>query len=59
MENEFTDGTMASNKSEKMKPLGLTEDEIDQLVAFLEGFSGDELRVEPPVLPPYVAMASE
>lgn len=58
-ENEFTDGTMASNKSELIKPLNLTEDEIDQLVAFLEGFSGDELKIEPPTLPPYEAFASE
>jgi len=58
-ENDFTDGTMSSTKSDLIKPLGLTDDEIDQLVAFLEGFSGDELRVEPPVLPPYEALASE
>jgi len=58
-ENDFTDGTMSSTKSDLLKPLGLTDDEIDQLVAFLEGFSGDELRVEPPVLPPYEALASE
>ena len=58
-ENDFTDGTMASTKSDKIKPLGLSDDEVDQLVAFLEAFSGDELRVEPPVLPPYEALASE
>ena len=58
-ENDFTDGTMAATKSELIKPLGLSDEEIDQLVAFLEGFSGEELRVEPPVLPPYEALASE
>lgn len=58
-DNDFTDGTMAATKSDLIKPLGLSDDEIDQLVAFLEGFSGDELRVEPPVLPPYEALASE
>jgi len=58
-ENDFTDGTIASTKSNLLKPLNLSEDEIDQLVAFLEGFSGDELRIEPPVLPPYEALASE
>lgn len=58
-ENDFTDGTMASTKSDLIKPLGLSDGEIDQLVAFLEGFSGDELRVTPPVLPPYEALASE
>jgi len=58
-ENDFTDGTMASTKTELLKPLGLNEDEVGQLVAFLEAFSGDELEVEPPVLPPYEALASE
>lgn len=58
-ENDFTDGTMSSTKSDLLKPLGLTDDEVDQLVAFLEGFSGEELRVEPPTLPPYEALASE
>ncbi|HHI70254.1 MAG TPA: c-type cytochrome [Rhodobacteraceae bacterium] len=58
-ENEFTDGTMAATKSDKIKPLGLTDEEIDQLVAFLEAFSGDELRVDPPELPPYGELASE
>ncbi|WP_457648266.1 cytochrome-c peroxidase [Profundibacter sp.] len=58
-ENDFTDGTIASTKSELIKPLGLTDEEMDQLVAFLEAFSGDELRVDPPELPPYEALASE
>ena len=58
-ENDFTDGTMASTKSDKIKPLGLTDEEMDQLVAFLEAFSGDELRVDPPELPPYEALTSE
>ena len=58
-ENDFTDGTMASTKSPLLKPLGLSDDEVGQLVAFLEAFSGDELEVEPPVLPPYVAMPAE
>ncbi len=52
-ENEFTDGTIAATKSELIRPLGLTDDEIADLVAFLEGFSGAELVVEPPELPPY------
>ncbi len=58
-ENDFTDGTMASTKTSKLKPLGLNDEEVAQLVSFLEAFSGDELRVEPPVLPPYEALASE
>ncbi|MBE9475581.1 MAG: c-type cytochrome [Proteobacteria bacterium] len=57
--NDFTDGTMASTKTDKIKPLGLSEDEVGQLVAFLEAFSGDELEIEPPVLPPYEALTAE
>ena len=52
-ENDFTDGTIASTKSDLMQPLGLTDDEVADLVAFLEGFSGDELVVDAPELPPY------
>jgi cytochrome c peroxidase len=58
-ENDFTDGTMSSTKTPLLKPLGLNEEEVEQLAAFLEAFSGDELKVEPPVLPPYKAMVSE
>ncbi|NOX72113.1 MAG: c-type cytochrome [Alphaproteobacteria bacterium] len=58
-ENDFTDGTMAATKTDLLKPLNLSDTEIDQLVAFLGAFSGEELKVEPPVLPPYEAMASE
>lgn len=58
-ENDFTDGTMAETKSPLMKPLGLTDDEVEQLVAFLEAFSGDELEVEAPSLPPYAPLATQ
>jgi hypothetical protein len=34
-------------------PLGLTETEKRQLVAFLESTSGEEIRTPRPVLPPY------
>ncbi len=52
-ENEFTDGTIAATKSPLIKPLGLSDEEVEDLVAFLEGFSGEELVVEAPELPPY------
>ncbi len=52
-ENDFTNGTMASTKTPLLKPLGLSDEEVSQLVAFLEAFSGDELQIEAPVLPPY------
>jgi cytochrome c peroxidase len=58
-ENEFTDGTIAATKTDLLKPLGLTDDEVADLVAFLEAFSGDELVVEPPELPAYAPLASQ
>jgi len=54
--NDFTDGTMAKNKTSILKPLGLSEKEVGDLVAFLEGFSGDELKVEAPKLPDYAPL---
>lgn len=56
-ENEFTDGTMAKNKTPLLKPLGLTEKEKEDLVVFLAAFSGPELSIEPPKLPPYAPLA--
>ncbi len=56
-ENDFTDGTIAATKSDLIKPLGLSDDEVADLVAFLEAFSGDELVVEAPELPPYAPLA--
>ncbi len=58
-ENDFTDGTMASTKTPLLKPLGLSDEEVGQLVAFLNAFSGDELKVDPPKLPPYGLVASD
>ena len=44
-ENEFAD-----NKSALIQPLGLTDPEMSDLVAFLESLSGDEiLPIEPDV----------
>jgi cytochrome c peroxidase len=58
-ENDFTDGTFAETKTPLLKPLGLSEEEVDNLVAFLEAFSGDELEVEAPSLPPYAPLATQ
>jgi cytochrome c peroxidase len=58
-ENDFTDGTMAATKTPLLKPLGLTDEEVENLVAFLEAFSGDELEVEAPSLPPYAPLATQ
>lgn len=45
-ENEF-----AATKSPLIQPLGLSDAEIDDIVAFLESLSGEEILVEAPDLP--------
>ncbi|MFQ5636855.1 MAG: cytochrome-c peroxidase [bacterium] len=42
-----------STKTELLKPLGLTDAEKAQLVAFLESLSGAEIVMDIPALPPY------
>ncbi|MCK5522778.1 MAG: hypothetical protein KAI83_06545 [Thiomargarita sp.] len=44
------------NKSKLIKPLGLTEEEKEELLAFLEAFSGEEILMERPELPPYAPL---
>jgi len=39
-----------------LRPLGLTENEKRQLIAFLESTSGEEVKVERPVLPEYAVL---
>lgn len=41
------------NKSPLMKPLGLTDEEKQDLLEFLESLSGTELLIDPPELPEY------
>ena len=45
-ENEFSD-----NKTDKIQPLGLNDNEIDDIVAFIESLSGDEILPEEPTIP--------
>ncbi|WP_422367290.1 cytochrome-c peroxidase [Pelagibius sp.] len=45
-ENEF-----AATKSPLMQPLGLSDSEVDDLVAFLESLSGEEILMDEPELP--------
>ncbi len=45
-ENEFSD-----NKSDLIQPLGLSDGEIDDLVAFLGSLSGDEILIDEPEIP--------
>ncbi len=57
--NDFTDGTMGKNKTSLIKPLGLTDEEMDDLVAFVEAYSGPEIEVKAPKLPPYAPLPVE
>ena len=50
-ENEFS-----ANKSGLIEPLGLTEEEIGDLLAFLDSLSGPEIEMEEPDLPDYAPL---
>jgi cytochrome c peroxidase len=54
--NEFTDGTLASNKTKLLKPLNLTDEEKADLIAFLESLSGPEIKMVTPKLPLYAPL---
>jgi cytochrome c peroxidase len=54
--NDFTDGTMAKSKTTLLKPLGLSDAEKEDLVAFLESLSGDEIKIPTPSLPSYAPL---
>ncbi|MFQ5629870.1 MAG: cytochrome-c peroxidase, partial [bacterium] len=45
-----------STKSDLLKPLNLTDGEKEELVAFLESLSGEEILIDTPVLPEYAVM---
>ena len=47
IQKDFGYGT----KTKRLKKLGLNDDEIDDLVAFLEAFSGPEIMMRIPILP--------
>ena len=49
--NEFS-----ANKTKLLKPLNLTDEEQEDLVAFLESLSGDEIKITSPKLPPYAPL---
>jgi cytochrome c peroxidase len=55
-DNDFTDGTLAKSKTDLLKPLGLTDDEKEDLVAFLEALSGEEIKMQTPKLPRYAPL---
>ncbi len=54
--NEFTDGTLAKAKTPLLKPLNLTDEEKEDLVAFLESLSGPEIKMATPKLPSYAPL---
>lgn len=56
--NDFAELAGSSTRSDLIKPLGLTDEEKRQLVAFLESTSGEEIRIERPVLPEYGVLES-
>ncbi|MBC8339514.1 MAG: cytochrome-c peroxidase [Alphaproteobacteria bacterium] len=49
--NEFS-----ANKTKLLKPLGLSDEEKEDLVAFLESLSGPEIKIATPKLPPYAPL---
>jgi cytochrome c peroxidase len=52
-ENDF-----AATKTNLLKPLELSDEEIEDLVAFLESLSGDEIKMKTPALPPYAPLSA-
>ena len=42
-------------KDSRLKPLGLSDREVEELAAFLESLTGDQIIVEPPDFPEYAA----
>ena len=49
--NEFS-----ANKTGLLKPLDLTDEEMDDIVAFLEALSGEEIKMVAPKLPQYAPL---
>ncbi|NOR51319.1 MAG: cytochrome-c peroxidase [Gammaproteobacteria bacterium] len=47
------------NKTSMIKPLGLSDNEKADLLAFIEAFSGDEIAIDKPDLPKYARLFSE
>ncbi len=53
-ENDF-----AATKTGLLKPLGLSDEEVEDLIAFLESLSGDEIKMSTPKLPPYAPLPTD
>jgi cytochrome c peroxidase len=56
IDEEGNSTSFPENKSPLIKPLGLSDEEKEDLLAFLEAFSGDEIEIEKPELPDYAPL---
>jgi len=56
VDEEGNTTSFPQNKSKLIKPLGLSDEEKEDLLAFLEAFSGDEIEIEKPKLPDYAPL---
>ncbi len=56
VDEEGNSTSFPENKSPLIKPLGLSDEEKEDLLAFLEAFSGDEIEIEKPELPEYAPL---
>lgn len=59
VDEEGNSTSFPENKSALIKPLGLSDEEKEDLLAFLEAFSGDEIRIEKPELPDYAPLFTQ
>lgn len=59
MDSEGRTTLFPENKDARIQPLGLSDDEKADLIAFLEAFSGEEMIIEKPALPEYKALFTE
>jgi cytochrome c peroxidase len=46
----------ADTRDPRIQPLGLSDDEKEDLLAFLESFSGDEILMDKPAMPDYAPL---
>ena len=56
IDEEGNSTSFPENKTSLIKPLNLSDEEKEDLLAFLEAFSGDEIEIEKPELPDYAPL---
>ncbi len=56
VDEEGNTTSFPQNKTDLIKPLGLSDEEKEDLLAFLEAFSGDEILIKKPELPDYAPL---